>query len=198
MIASAAMARMPEYFASDARSASSARSCVMSRERMYSCWAASRTIAAPAISHAVSTSRLRENTQLQRELYVVRPVRQPELLLDALLVRVDGLRADEQLLADLRRRVALGHVAQYVALALSQLLELVALRGRRILLGEVLGQHTRRRRTHVHVAVRDRTHRVDQLAIGRALHEVPTGAGLHERNQILLFHVHRENEHSRR
>src|SRR6185312_14581693 len=114
MIASAAMARMPEYFASDARSASSARSCVMIRERMYSCWAASRTIAAPAISHAVSTSRLREDTQLQ-----------PELLLDALLVRVDRLRADEQLLADLRRRIALGHVAQHVTLALRQLLELV-------------------------------------------------------------------------
>src|SRR6185437_7698553 len=194
MMASAAMARMPEYFASDARNASSARSCVTSRERMYNCWAASRTIAAPAISHAMTTSRLREDTQLERELNVVRPVRQSELLLDALLVGVDGLGTDEQLLADLRRRVPLRHEAQHVALALRQLLELIALGRRRILFREILGQHTGGGRTDVHVAVRDRPHRVHQLSVGCALYEVPSGARFHERNQVLLFHVHREDE----
>ena len=39
---------------------------------------------------------------------------QPELFLDALLVRIHGLRADEQFLADLRRRVTLSDEAQHV------------------------------------------------------------------------------------
>ena len=40
--------------------------------------------------------RSRREAELQRELNVVRTMRQAQLFLNALLVRVDGLRADEQ------------------------------------------------------------------------------------------------------
>src|SRR4051812_17806410 len=80
------------------------------------------------------TSILREQAETQRELHVVRAMVEVELFLNALLVRVDGLRADEQLLADLRRRVALADEPQHVALAHSQLLVTLAVRLRGILL----------------------------------------------------------------
>ena len=54
---------------------------------------------------------LGENPELERELHVVRAVREPELLSDPLLVRIDGLGTDEQFLADLRRGKALRDVA---------------------------------------------------------------------------------------
>ena len=85
-------------------------------------------------SNEVDRSRLHEKAELERELHVVRSVRQAELFLNALLVRVDGFGTDEQTLADLRRRVALGNETQHVSLALCQLVEPLALRFCRIFL----------------------------------------------------------------
>ena len=53
-----------------------------------------------------------ERPSFKRELNVVRTMRQTQLLLNALFVRVDGLRADEELLADLRSGVPLSDEAQ--------------------------------------------------------------------------------------
>src|SRR5678815_2859978 len=96
MIASAAIARIPANFASDARSSSSlrqrsARSSVMSVRLCRSApgWRVCRP----------------EDPDLQREVHVLGAMGDPQLFVDALLVCIDGLRADEQLLADLRRRV---------------------------------------------------------------------------------------------
>src|SRR5690606_13684584 len=52
---------------------------------------------------------------------------EPELHHDARAVRVDRLRADEELLADLARAEPLGRIAQDLALAFGQLLERVGL-----------------------------------------------------------------------
>ena len=90
----------------------------------------------------------------------------------------------------------MGHQSEHVALALRELLEPLALVRRRVLFGEILGEHARRRRPHVHVAVRNRAHRVHELAVRRALHEVAGRAGFHKGHQVVLFGVHREHEHA--
>src|SRR5450432_2247459 len=97
-------------------------------------------------------SRLRKNAEFERELDVIRPMGEPQLLLNALLVRVDGLWTDEQALTDFRRRISLSNELQNVALALRQLVESLALRRSRVFLGEVLRQHAAGRRPNVHVA----------------------------------------------
>src|SRR5262245_6438551 len=95
---------------------------------------------------------LGEESELQRELNIVRPVRQTKLLLNALLVRVDRFRAEEQFLTDLGRRVTLRDEAQHVALALRELLEAIALGLRRIFLREILRENPRGGGANVHVA----------------------------------------------
>src|SRR6476661_2807384 len=106
MIASAAMPRMPENFASDARNASSIRLRARSRDSTTN-WRTRTSASRPlTTSNEVDRSRLHEKAELERQLHVVRSVRQPELFLNALLVRVHRLWADEQTLADLGCRVA--------------------------------------------------------------------------------------------
>src|SRR3954469_16766581 len=70
-----------------------------------------------------------EESETKAELHVVGPVREAQLLGDALLVRLHGLGADAQLLADLGRRVAAGHENQHISFPLAQLLIPVALLG---------------------------------------------------------------------
>src|SRR5215204_4001371 len=108
MIASAAMARMPANFASDARSSSSLRLGV---------------IGVNAACNAGSTPRRggrrrSEDADSERKVDVLGAMGNAELLVHTLLVGVHGLRADEQLLADLGGRVALGHESEHVAFAL--------------------------------------------------------------------------------
>src|SRR5581483_3330626 len=72
-------------------------------------------------------SRLREQAELQCKLYVVRAVAEAQLLLNALLVSIDGFRTDEQTLADLRGGIALGNESQHVSLALRELVVALAI-----------------------------------------------------------------------
>src|SRR5215211_4227553 len=102
------MPRMPENFASDARNASSTRWRARSRDSTMNCRTRTSASRPLTTSREVDRSRLHEKAQLERELHVVGSMRQSELLLNALLIGVDGLRADEQPLADFRRGVALG------------------------------------------------------------------------------------------
>src|SRR4051812_14978835 len=135
--------------------------------------------AAPATSEAmIRALNLREEPQLQRQLNIIRPVVQAELLLDSLLVGIDGLRADEQPLTDLRRRVSLSDELEDVLLALGQLVETLALRSGRVFLREILRGHTSRGHPHVDVAVGDGAYCIDQLAVRRALHQISGRAGL--------------------
>src|SRR5689334_115196 len=194
MIASAAIPRIPENFASDSRSASSTCCPERSRASTMTCRIRTRTRTALTMTSAIDRSILHEESQSKRELDVVGPMRQPELLLNALLVCVDRLRTDIQLLSDLWRRVPLRHEAKHVSFTLRQLVELLAFRLRRILLRQVLRQHSAGARIDVDVAVRHGTDRVDELAIGRALHEITCRSGFHERDQIILFSVHRQDE----
>src|SRR5215208_2565649 len=79
-------------------------------------------------SGMLNSDRLQQ-AESQAELHVVGAVRETEFLGDALLVGLDRLRADEQSLADLGRRVAARHVHQHVALALGERLVLRTLVG---------------------------------------------------------------------
>src|SRR5688572_26271074 len=112
-----------------------------------------------------------EKPELQRELHVLRPVREAELLGDALLVGIHRLRADEKLLADLRRGVARRDEPQHVAFPIGELLELRALVGVFGTFPETAGEYTSGGGLNVRIPVRHSAHRVDQLAIGGALLE---------------------------
>src|SRR4051812_38696186 len=70
-----------------------------------------------------------QQAEAQAELHVVRAMGEAQLLGDALLVRLDGLRTDEQLLTDLRGGLATRHQHQHVALPLAQALVLLPLVG---------------------------------------------------------------------
>src|ERR671912_1555085 len=118
MMASAAIARMPANFASDARSASSVRRCSSAIAALSA--AGFMSLRADPSSGAGRRVRRTQDADLQREIHVLGAVRDPELLVHPLLVGVDRLGADEQLLPDLRGRVALGNEAQHVTLALRQ------------------------------------------------------------------------------
>src|SRR4051812_30836546 len=137
MIASAAIARIPENFSSDARSSSCTVCCSRSRLRTYHCCTPRSASRAPAISDGMSRSGLRENSELQSHLDVIGAMRQAELLLNALLVSIHRLRADEELLTNLGRGVTLRHETQHVALALRELVEPLSLRGSGILLRKI-------------------------------------------------------------
>src|SRR5690349_23883236 len=75
-----------------------------------------RSLGLPPTPHLLG-----EQSQLERKLHVVGTVGNPELLLDALLVSVHGLRAYEQLLTDFRRGIALSDEPEHVLLALGEL-----------------------------------------------------------------------------
>src|SRR5436190_13693595 len=141
MIASAAMPRMPENFASDARNASSIRLRARSRDSTMNCRTSTNARRPLTTRNEVDRSRLHEKAELECELHVVRSVRQPELFLDALLVRVHRLWADEQTLTDLRRRIALRDEPEDVSLALRELVEALTLRFCRVFFREVLGEN---------------------------------------------------------
>src|SRR3954469_25635775 len=153
--------------------------------------------AAPATSEAMTRElNLREKPQLQCKLNIVRTVSESQLLLDPLLVGVHRLRADEQTLADLRGGIALCHELENILLALRQLFEAPALGCGRIFLREVLRQDASGSGANVDVAVRNRAHRVHQLAIGGAFDQITRRARFHERNEIVLFRLHRQYEHA--
>ena len=56
-------------------------------------------------------------------------MRQAKLLVDPLLVGIDGLRADEKLLPDFRGTETAGDIAEHVTLALGELLVFLPLVG---------------------------------------------------------------------
>src|SRR5690606_20374409 len=91
-------------------------------------------------------------------------VGEPEFLHDAGTVGVDGLGADEELLADLAGAVALDGEGHHFPLALAQL-------GQRVLLGllplvlEALEQQPGGARVQEHLALRDGADRVRQLLV---------------------------------
>src|SRR6185503_11318364 len=125
MIASAAIASIPANFASDARSSSSLRvggiDGVTSMRR--------------ELRRSATRCRVRraQNAHLQSEIDVLGAMRDSELLVHALLVRVHGLGADEQLLADLRGRIPLGNQSKHFPLALCQGIEAIVVHLRRVL-----------------------------------------------------------------
>src|SRR3954470_22068879 len=168
-----------------------ARVSATETERIFTSGIAGATRGPPAVG-----SRFREQAQLQRKLHVVSAVGNPELLLDALLVRVHRLRADEELLTDFRRGIALRYEAEHVLLALRQVLESVVFGLRRGTLREVLREHARRGWTDVHVSARHGANGVDQLAVGDALHEVAGGARFHQRDEVVVLEMHRQDEHT--
>src|SRR5579863_8065265 len=97
-------------------------------------------------------------------------MRDADLVLDALLVRIDRLGVDGQLFTDLRRRVSLGDEAQHVALALSQALEAIDISLVRNA-AQRSGEDSRGRRAHEHVAARNRADGRHELPISRVLAE---------------------------
>src|SRR5688572_33368834 len=129
---------------------------------------------------------LGEQAELERKLHVFSAMCEAELLLDALLVRVHRLRADEEALANLRRGVALCNEAKHVALSLCQRFVAIALRLHGILAAKSLDQDAGRARADVRVPVRHRANSRDELTVGRALDEIPVGAGLHERHEVFV------------
>src|SRR6476659_6067303 len=172
MIASAAMARIPENFPSEARSASSTRRRARNRVSTMNCRASTSASRTLTTSNEVDRSRLHEKAELERKLHVVRSVRQAELFLNPLLVRIHRLRADEQTLPNLRRGVPLRNETPDVSLALSELVEPLTLRFGGIFFGQVPGENSAGARMDVHIAVRHGTHRVHQVPVGGALHEI--------------------------
>src|SRR5690348_16283335 len=92
-----------------------------------------------------------QQAEPKAELHVIGAVREAELLGDALLVRLDRLRADEQLLPDLGCGEAAGDVDEHVALTLGELLVLRPLVGVLAALRDLARQRARRARLHVAV-----------------------------------------------
>src|SRR5689334_14874801 len=192
---------MPENFASDARRSARARSlsaglAAKARRRLRKF--ENRRWGIEAIKSPRSRcSRLRQQSELQGELYVVRTVRETQLLMDSLLISVHGFRADVKPLADLGSREALCDETKDILLALCELVESLAIDLFGVLFRQVLREDARRRRPDIDVAVRDRSHRIDQLAVSRALHQIPGGTRLHERHEVILLSVHGEHENLR-
>src|SRR5450759_2276505 len=164
----------------------------------------------PAWAHGRGTSRgdefpegsfpnpgklLREQPDLEREVDVIATVRKPKFLVDPLLVGVDGLGADEQLLANLGRAVPAGDELEDVLLALGEFLEHGAFV--RVLRSSLdsLGQGASRGRLHVDIAVGDGANRVDELAVGGTLDQVSAGARFQQGDEIRVLGVHREDQH---
>src|SRR4051812_13584037 len=110
-----------------------------------------------------ATSHRLQQSQTETELDVIGAVRQAELLGNALLVRLDGLRTDEQPLADLGRGVAAGDVDEHVALTFGELLVLRALVGVLAAPRDLPRQCARGARLHIAVSRRDGAHRVGEL-----------------------------------
>src|SRR6185437_17047634 len=110
-------------------------------------------------SPAVAPSTLAQQPQAQRELHILGAMRQADFLMNALLVGVHRLGADPQLLADFGRGVALGRIAEDLALTLGESLEAVAIRLQRVLPCQAAREQRCRRGPHVHLAPRDRAHR---------------------------------------
>src|SRR6185369_13285423 len=149
---------------------------------------------------AKATASWKRSHRLQQpepeaELHVIGAVREAELLGDALLVRLDRLRADEQLLADLGRREAAGDVDEHVALTLGERLVLCALVGVLAALRDLARERARGARLYVAVARGDGAHGIGELAVGRVLHEVARRAGLEKVDEELVLGVHRQDEH---
>src|SRR6185369_9793738 len=149
---------------------------------------------------AKATASWKRSHRLQQpepeaELHVVGAVREAELLRDALLVRLDRLRADEQLLTDLGRREAAGDVDQHVALTLGERLVLRPLVGVLAAPRDLPRQGARGARLHVAVPRGDGAHGIGELAVGRVLHEIARRAGLEEVDEELVLRVHREDEY---
>ena len=71
---------------------------------------------------------------------------------------------------------------------------LLRMRGRS--LGEILREDTRGRRSHIHIASRDSAHRVHQLTVGDALHQISRRSRFHQRHEIIVFEMHREDEYT--
>src|SRR5829696_254846 len=71
-------------------------------------------------SAAGASRRGREEAQLERRAHVLGALDEAHLVVDAAPVRVGGLGADVEALADLRRRVALRHEQEDLALAVAQ------------------------------------------------------------------------------
>src|ERR1700742_3912838 len=109
-------------------------------------------------------------------------MRDPEFFLNTLLVRINRLRTDEQFLADLWRRIAAGNKAEHLLFAFGQALELGSLTRRLVPFGEILREDAGGRGAYIHISVRHGPYRIDQLAIGCTLDEVPRRPGLHQRN----------------
>src|SRR4051812_16099033 len=114
-----------------------------------------------------------EQPCLEREAHVSRAVPQPELLLDALLVRVHRLGGDAELAADLRTVVADGNQLQHRLLAITQRLVLREVAVRMIRFGHRgLREPPGNRGADVEVAGGNDANRVDEIVVVGILAEI--------------------------
>jgi hypothetical protein len=120
-------------------------------------------------------------------------VTHPELLEHVRPVAFHGLLADDEQLGDLARGMALGHELHDLALARRQrvLGQIPALAGR---LQEVADQPPHGVRIEERLAAHGGSARLDQVAIGDRLQDVPGGARAQCLEQVLLVVVHREDQ----
>src|SRR5450432_1691419 len=148
-------------------------------------------------SRAISRSTVSERSRFEGKAHVLRAMGDADLILDSLLVRVDGLRRDPQLLPDLRSVVSPSGEYEHALLALAQALHArpgILLPWCPFAFGT--GKLLRHRRADVDIARCDNTYRIAEFALYRSLGEKSSRARGKEGQQLLLFRVHCDDQYT--
>src|SRR3569623_553912 len=130
---------------------------------------------------------LGQQPQAFGKAHVVCAMCDAELLVHALLVRVDRFLAERLSIADLRSGVAALDEHEHVPLSFGEAVEAGALLAGGILRHESAGEHAAGVLLHVHLAAHHGADRIHEVSICRALHEIPRRAGLERGHQVLLL-----------
>src|SRR5436189_206690 len=126
--------------------------------RSVRCFSSPGVCGPRSISTASTTSSASErpSASSSRCRYLSARLLAPQLVEDRGHVRLDGLRAEEELRADARIRAALGHQPENPALSRAQLVD-------RIVPAAVADELRDDLRIHCGAAARDASHRLDEL-----------------------------------
>src|SRR5664279_1054109 len=134
-----------------------------------------------AFPRAAVALLLGEEAEPHRDAHVVRAVRDAELFVHALLVCIDGFRADRKSLTDFWSGISARDEHQHLALTFGKTIESRAFFASRILGEKAAGEHMSGVLLHVHLAASDCANRVYELAIRCTLDEVAGSARLEHR-----------------
>src|SRR5215218_2951859 len=135
-----------------------------------------------------------EQPLAERVLHQLGAVMQVQLVHHPLAVGVHRLRAEHQPVGDLLGGVPLGGELQHLALPLGEGLVAVDFLPGPDLAQILFEQHLLGRRVQEDLATVHGANRLQQVGVGLALADVTRSARLHDRQQVLLLGVHRQDQ----